>query len=164
MKKVFEELASLKHEIIDKLLPSSATKKSIKDIKEIISQQINDTPPVNLNDGGVIKDGIDKRLDELRNIKKVKKIEILKLQENYALETDVNNLKIKFNNIHGYFIEVTKKNADKLNNIEKFILVQNTINVSRYQTKELRNISLEIENSESESNALEIEMYKSYVK
>ena len=78
----------------------------------------------------------------------------------FALETEVNNLKIKFNNIHGYFIEVTKKNADKLNNIEKFILVQNTINVSRYQTKELRNISLEIENSESESNALEIEMYK----
>ena len=51
-----------------------------------------------------------------------------------------------------------------INNNEKFILVQNTINVSRYQTKELRNISLEIENSESESNALEIEMYKKLCK
>ena len=118
---------------------------------KIYFKKIIDTLPVNLNDGGVIKDGVDKRLDELRNIKD-KKVEILKLQESYALETEVNNLKIKFNNIHGYFIEVTK-NADKLNNNEKFILVQNTINVSRYQTKDLRNISLEIANSESESNA-----------
>ncbi len=158
--KIFVELASLKHEVIEKLIQSLAIRKCVKEIKETISKKINDIPPVNLNDGGVIKDGVDNRLDELRNIKKIKKIEILKLQETYALETEVNNLKIKFNNIHGYFIEVTKKNADKLNNNEKFILVQNTINVSRYQTKELRDISLEIENSDSESIALEMEMYK----
>ena len=154
----------LKNEIIEKLIPSSIIRKCINGIEDTISKKIIDTPPVNLNDGGVIKDGVDKRLDELRNIKKIKKVEILKLQESYALETEVNNLKIKFNNIHGYFIEVTKKNADKLNDNEKFILVQNTINVSRYQTKDLRNISLEIENSESESNALEIEMYKEICK
>ena len=162
--KIFDELMLLKNEIIEKLIPSSIIRKCIKGIEDTVSKKIIDTPPVNLNDGGVIKDGVDKRLDELRNIKKIKKVEILKLQESYALETEVNNLKIKFNNIHGYFIEVTKKNADKLNNNEKFILVQNTINVSRYQTKDLRNISLEIENSESESNALEIEMYKEICK
>ena len=162
--KIFDELMLLKNEIIEKLIPSSIIRKCIQGIEDTISKKIIDTPPVNLNDGGVIKDGVDKRLDELRNIKKIKKVEILKLQESYALETEVNNLKIKFNNIHGYFIEVTKKNADKLNNNEKFILVQNTINVSRYQTKDLRNISLEIENSESESNALEIEMYKEICK
>ena len=162
--KIFDELMLLKNEIIEKLIPSSIIRKCINGIEDTISKKIIDTPPVNLNDGGVIKDGVDKRLDELRNIKKIKKVEILKLQESYALETEVNNLKIKFNNIHGYFIEVTKKNADKLNNNEKFILVQNTINVSRYQTRDLRNISLEIENSESESNALEIEMYKEICK
>ena len=162
--KIFDELMLLKNEIIEKLIPSSIIRKCINGIEDTVSKKIIDTPPVNLNDGGVIKDGVDKRLDELRNIKKIKKVEILKLQESYALETEVNNLKIKFNNIHGYFIEVTKKNADKLNNNEKFILVQNTINVSRYQTKDLRNISLEIENSESESNALEIEMYKKICK
>ena len=162
--KIFDELMLLKNEIIEKLIPSSIIRKCINGIEDTISKKIIDTPPVNLNDGGVIKDGVDKRLDELRNIKKIKKVEILKLQESYALETEVNNLKIKFNNIHGYFIEVTKKNADKLNVNEKFILVQNTINVSRYQTKDLRNISLEIENSESESNALEIEMYKEICK
>ena len=162
--KIFDELMLLKNEIIEKLIPSSIIRKCINGVEDTISKKIIDTPPVNLNDGGVIKDGVDKRLDELRNIKKIKKVEILTLQESYALETEVNNLKIKFNNIHGYFIEVTKKNADKLNNNEKFILVQNTINVSRYQTKDLRNISLEIENSESESNALEIEMYKEICK
>ena len=162
--KIFDELMLLKNEIIEKLIPSSIIRKCINGIEDTVSKKIIDTPPVNLNDGGVIKDGVDKRLDELRNIKKIKKVEILKLQESYALETEVNNLKIKFNNIHGYFIEVTKKNADKLNNNEKFILVQNTINVSRYQTKDLRNISLEIENSESESNALEIEMYEEICK
>ena len=107
--KIFVELASLKHEVIEKLIPSLAIRKCVKEIKETISKKINDIPPVNLNDGGVIKDGVDNRLDELRNIKKIKKIEILKLQETYALKTEVNNLKIKFNNIHGYFIEVTKK-------------------------------------------------------
>ena len=62
-----------------------------------------------MNEGGVINDSVNTRLDELRNLKQIKKEEIINLQEKYGVATNINNLKIKFNNFHGYFIEVTKK-------------------------------------------------------
>ena len=67
------------------------------------------------------------------------------------------NLKIKFNNIHGYFIEVTNKNAKKVINNEnfKFNLIQNTVNNSRFQTEALRKVSDEILNAQEESIILE---------
>ena len=158
--KVFGELFPFRNQVVENLIPSKKQKERLLSIKKIIDNNILDAPPVSINEGGVIKDGVNRRLDELRNIKKIKKKELLKLQEKYAKLTNVSNLKIKFNNIHGYFIEVTKRNSENLNNNAEFIIVQNTINVSRYQTKALREISLEIENSESESIILEVSLYK----
>ena len=87
---------------------------------------------------------------------------ILDLQAKYILTTDVNNLKIKFNNFHGYFIETTNRHTDKIVQSTKvdFKLLQNTLNNSRFYTDELRKISNEIENAEFESVEVEKVIYK----
>ena len=83
------------------------------------------------------------------------------MQEEYGRLTEITNLKIKFNNIHGYFVEVTNKNAKKVINNEnfKFNLIQNTVNNSRFQTEELRKVSDEILNAQEESIILEKNLY-----
>ncbi len=159
--KIFEQLNKVKQKNLKELIVDKPTIKKIVEIKKIINDKIITTPPINISEGGVIKQFISKRLDELRNIKKIKKDEVLKLQEKYVLNTNINNLKIKFNNFHGYFIEVTKKNTSQIEKHQgsEFMLIQNTLNSSRYQTNELRKISSEIESSESESIELEQEIY-----
>ena len=159
-KKIFRELENLKEKNLHKLIPDKKVIDKATTIEKLIDKNIEDTPPINLNDGGVIKGSVDKRLDELRNIKQIKTEEIIKLQEKYSLETNVNNLKIKFNNFHGYFIEVTKKHTSNIDSCETvdFIMIQNTVNASRYQTEELRKISHEIESSVDESIELELKI------
>ena len=161
-KKIFRELENVKEKNLHKLIPDKKVIDKATTIEKLIDENIEDTPPINLNDGGVIKGSVDKRLDELRNIKQIKTEEIIKLQEKYSLETNVNNLKIKFNNFHGYFIEVTKKHTSNIDSCETvdFIMIQNTVNASRYQTEELRKISHEIESSVDESIELELKIYE----
>ena len=90
------------------------------------------------------------------------KNEILKMQLKYSSLTQVSNLKIKFNNIHGYFIEVTNKNSDKIIHSKevKFYLVQNTVNNSRFQTNELRKASDQILSAEEDAIILEKKLYR----
>ena len=121
-----------------------------------------EVPPVNINEGGIFKSGVDENLDVLRNIKHEKQKEILKMQASYCSLTNISNLKIKFNNIHGYFIEVTNKNSEILKTFKEkeFNLIQNTVNNSRFQTKELSEVSREIQNSQERSIELEKTLYK----
>ena len=91
----------------------------IKDL--YFKKYIEDSPPINLNEGGnVFRQYVSKDLDSLRNIKNEKQKEILAMQEKYCRLTNISNLKIKFNNIHGYFIEVTNKNAEKISYSNEF--------------------------------------------
>ncbi len=159
---IFLRLNNLKEKNLKELIPDKKILSKAYKTKKIIDDVIAETPPVNLNEGGVINDSVNTRLDELRNLKQIKKEEIINLQEKYGVATNINNLKIKFNNFHGYFIEVTKKNISNIDSCKTidFLLIQNTINSSRYQTSELRKISQEIESSEDESLKLEQEIYE----
>mgnify|MGYP001300975167 CR=1 FL=1 len=104
---------------------------------------------------------MNERLDYLRNIRSDKQKEILDMQEEYIKATKISNLKIKFNNIHGYFVEVTNKNSNKIVNLQesKFSLIQNTINNSRFQTEELKRASNEIQNAQENAINLEKNLY-----
>ena len=106
---IFLRLNNLKEKNLKELIPDKKILSKAYKTKKIIDDVIAETPPVNLNEGGVINDSVNTRLDELRNLKQIKKEEIINLQEKYGVATNINNLKIKFNNFHGYFIEVTKK-------------------------------------------------------
>ena len=162
---IFAEIEKSKNQKLLKLIPHNDLLKNVMNIKNLIEKKINETPPINLSEGGVIKINVSKKLDDLRNIKKKGKNQILALQEKYIFETKVNNLKIKFNNIHGYFIEVSNKNSPKLHESQRitFNPIQNTLNSSRFQTDELKSISLEIENSELESIKLESIIYSEII-
>ena len=159
---IFLRLNNLKEKNLKELIPDKKILSKAYKTKKIIDDVITENPPLNLNEGGVINDLVNKRLDELRNLKQIKKEEIINLQEKYGVATNINNLKIKFNNFHGYFIEVTKKNISNIDSCKTidFLLIQNTINSSRYQTSELRKISQEIESSEDESLKLEQEIFE----
>ena len=73
-------------------------------LENLIEKTINPNTPNIITNGDVINAGVEPELDRLRDIKNIKKEEIVKLQLDYIKETEVGNLKIKFNNIHGYFI------------------------------------------------------------
>jgi DNA mismatch repair protein MutS len=155
--KIFLGIRECNESIIKNLLPDKNFQENAKTLKFLINKNIKAPPPINLNDGDVIKEGVNVKLDYLRNIKNDKQNEILQMQARYSKLTSVLNLKIKFNNIHGYFIEVTNKNSNKIINFPglKFNLIQNTINNARFQTEELRDASNEIQNAQMNSIDLE---------
>ena len=159
---IFKEIKKLSNKSLNHLLPKKIVYTLLERILNLIDSHIITPPPISLNDGGVIKDKISQRLDDLRNIKQTHKKMILDLQAKYILTTGVNNLKIKFNNFHGYFIETTNRHTEKIVQSSKvdFKLLQNTLNNSRFYTDELRKISNEIENAEFESIEVEKGVYK----
>ena len=141
--KIFDELKKVNTKNLKDLILKEDVLQKINIVKNLIKEKIVESPPINLNEGGVINKNVNERLDELRDIRQNKQIEIIKLQEKYSKESEINNLKIKFNNIHGYFIEITKKNIEKFESGKgsDISMVQNTLNASRYQTEELRKIT-----------------------
>ncbi len=159
--KIFEEIKAINDKNLNDLLPNKVFFEKALKIKKVILESICEAPPINLNDGGVFREGVSKDLDSLRNIKEAKQKEILIMQEKYSKQTNISNLKIKFNNIHGYFIEITNKNVEKITNLIelKFTLIQNTVNNARFQTDELVKSSNEIQNAEEEAILLEKKLY-----
>ncbi|MAI76321.1 MAG: DNA mismatch repair protein MutS [Rickettsiales bacterium] len=158
---IFSEIKKLSKEVIEQLLPVNNVFKRAEKLKNHIIKNIVESPPISLNEGGIIKSQVSKQLDYLRNIKNEKQKEILNMQLKYSKACGINNLKIKYNNIHGYFIEVTNKNSNKVINSKdiKFYLIQNTVNNSRFQTDELKKTSNEILSSQEEAILLEKKIY-----
>ena len=147
------------------LRPGNLELRRIKFLGQLITKTMISEPPTNTNNGGVIKDGFDKNLDDLRNSKSISHSEIIKLQQKYIQSTGINTLKIKFNNFHGYFVEVTKKNSNIIQEHEAitFNLVQSTINVCRYQTIELKHLTDKIYKSDFESLELEKNIFNNLI-
>ena len=162
--KIFLEIQKINLKEMGDLLADELSRKKSKILSNQIENNINENPPININDGDIFKKGVDKRLDFLRELRTHKQKEILGMQKRYSDLTSIPNLKIKFNNIHGYFIEVTNKNADKIIacNEFKFNIIQNTVNNSRFQTDELRLASNEILNAQERSVAMEKELYTKF--
>ena len=84
------------------------------DLVELITRAILDEPPLGLKEGGLIRDGFDTALDELRNASRGGKDWIAKLQQDEIERTGINSLKVRFNSVFGYYIEVTRSNLDKV--------------------------------------------------
>tara|TARA_X000000950_G_scaffold271738_1_gene353366 strand:- start:71197 stop:73875 length:2679 start_codon:yes stop_codon:yes gene_type:complete len=159
--KIFKRIKEENNKILNKLLISENLEQNFSKLKQNIKILLKENPPINLNEGGVINDGVSKKLDYLRNIRLEFQKKIVSFQIKYSDQIGLKNLKIKYNNFHGYFIETSNKNSYKLNQSEEidFLLIQNTVNNSRYQTQELKNLSFEIEKAESDSVKLEKELY-----
>jgi len=128
------------------------------DLVELISRAIVDDPPLAVKEGGMIRDGFDAALDELRDATRGGKDWIAKLQQQEIERTGIASLKVRFNSVFGYYIEVTKSNLDKVP--PHYIRKQTVANGERYITPELKEMEGKILGAEERSVKLEYELFQ----
>lgn len=128
------------------------------EIVKLLENAIVENPPALLKDGGYIKKGFNQELDELRDAKEIGKRECDKLEELEKAQTGIKNLKIGFNSVFGYYIEVSKGQTDLVP--LRYIRKQTIANSERYTTEDLQKIEDKILNSEENAKKLEEKLYK----
>jgi len=125
----------------------------LADVCERIDRSIVTEPPLSLSDGGVIRSGVDAELDELRDLSRNSKQYIAQIEERERQRTGINSLKIKFNSIFGYYLEVTKPNLHLVP--ADFERKQTLVNAERFTTPELKQYESKV--LEAEEKIVEIE-------
>ena len=131
------------------------------DIRDRIANEIVSEPPLLLNKGGVVADGVNEQLDELRAIAYHGKDYLMQLQQRESERTGIPSLKISFNNVFGYYIEV--RNTYKENVPAEWIRKQTLVNAERYITQELKEYEEKILGAEEKILALESQIFNSLV-
>lgn len=127
------------------------------ELTEMLTKAITDEPPSHLRDGGVIRDGWSPALDELRNASRGGKDWIARLQEDERKRTGIDSLKIKFNNVFGYFIEITTSQLAKVP--IDYTRKQTMSNAERYITPALKEMENKVLGAEERSKQLENELF-----
>ena len=130
-------------------------------IRDRIAREINNDPPLLLNKGGVIKDGVNADLDELRRISYSGKDYLLQIQQRESEETGIPSLKVAYNNVFGYYIEVRNVHKDKVP--KEWIRKQTLVNAERYITQELKEYEEKILGAEDKILVLETQLYTNLV-
>ena len=125
---------------------------------KIIDDSINEDAPFSVREGGIIKSGYSEELDEIRNIMNSGKDFLLDIEQREREATGIRNMKIKFNKVFGYFIEITKANLDMVP--EHYIRKQTLSNSERYITPELKKYEDTIINSKAKIEDLEYHLFK----
>jgi DNA mismatch repair protein MutS len=153
-----EDLSSLFHpsitnnqsSIINHLHP-------LPQLTEILEAALSDEPPANVKDGNIIRDGHSPELDELRSAARGGKDWIARLQEDERKRTGIDSLKIKFNNVFGYFIEITTSQLAKVP--ADYTRKQTMSNAERYITPALKEMENKVLGAEERSKQLEYELF-----
>ncbi len=157
--KIASELAEIEP-LPEEFSDAQAALSSIPEqLVSLLESSIADELPLLARDGGFIRPGFDQKLDELRQLRDESRRIIANMQIQYSERTGVKSLKIKHNNVLGYFIEVTALNAEELTNDEgkaTFIHRQTLANAMRFTTTELAEMESKIANAAGE--ALQIEL------
>ncbi|WP_208439158.1 DNA mismatch repair protein MutS [Bartonella quintana] len=169
----FEIIHGLNQLLNNELLPQE-----ISDVQQVFShlptalhfrleQALSDDLPLLKRDGGFIRPNYHKELDEMRALRDESRLIIAELQAQYAKETDIKTLKIKHNNILGYFIEITNLQATALTNTPqakaRFIHRQTLANVMRFTTTELVELEGRIAHAATHAMTLELEIFDTLV-
>ncbi len=128
---------------------------------EKISNELKQDPPLMINQGGLIKDGINEELDELRKIAYSGKDYLLQIQQREVERTGISSLKISYNKVFGYFLEVTNTHKDKVPN--DWIRKQTLSNAERYITEELKIYEEKILGAEDRINVIEQKLFMNLV-
>ncbi|WP_407965573.1 DNA mismatch repair protein MutS [Bartonella sp. C271] len=163
---------------INQLLNNALLPQEIHDVREVflhlpttlhfhLEQALIDDLPLFKRDGGFIRPNYHKKLDEMRSLRDESRCVIAELQAQYAQETDIKTLKIKHNNILGYFIEVTSLQASALTNTPqakaRFIHRQTMANAMRFTTTELAELESRIAHAANHALTLELEIFDELV-
>jgi DNA mismatch repair protein MutS len=129
----------------------------LEDLYNLIDVSICDDPPNDFKNGGIIKEGYNKHIDELRTVRRESRSILLSLEKEEREKTGINNLRIKYSKIFGYVIEVSKSNIHKVP--ENYVRRQTLSNVERYSCKQLKDIENKILEAEEKLNKIEYEIF-----
>ncbi len=153
-----EDLSSLPASTIHKPLSTiTSGLHDFTDLTSLLSAALVDEPPGHLRDGGIIRDGWSAELDDLRNASRGGKDWIARLQEDERKRTGIDSLKIKFNNVFGYFIEITTTHLAKVP--DDYTRKQTMSNAERYITPALKEMENKVLGAEERSKQLEAELF-----
>lgn len=129
----------------------------LKDLAETITSALVDEPPLSTKEGGMIRDGYNNELDEHKKISRDAKTIIAQMQQKEIEATGIQSLKIRFNQIFGYYIEVTKANIAKVPH--NYIRKQTTVNGERFITSELKELEEKILTAETCGQEIEYRLF-----
>ena len=142
-------------DLIDPLTPPEG-------LPDLLARALKDDPPLLTRDGGFIAEGYDAELDKQRTLQRDSRQYIAEMQARYATDTGVDRLKIKHNNVLGYFIEVTAQHGDKLRDPahnELFIHRQTLANAVRFTTTELADLEQQVSHAGDRALAIELGIF-----
>ena len=169
------DLIQLKNSIgelptISKILEEINYGKSVEtldDLYNVLSSSIKEDAPLTIKEGGIIKDNYDSSLDELRKLSSGSKDFIISLEEEERKRTGIKNLKVGFNKVFGYYIEISKGNIKDIKEEYGYIRKQTLVNGERFITPLLKEKEEIILNADDKINSLEYEIFtkiREYVK
>jgi len=130
---------------------------TLDDICSLIEQAIEDDPPISLREGGMIRTGFHPEIDRLRNAKTEGKSWLAKIEEEEREKTGIKNLRIKYNKVFGYYLEVTNSYKDLVP--DYYTRKQTLTNAERYITPELKELEETILGAEDRLTALEYDLF-----
>jgi DNA mismatch repair protein MutS len=126
---------------------------ALEDLHDLIVNTIAEEPPVSLSDGGVIRAGVNPELDELRELSRSGRQALAAIEERERERTGITSLKVRFNNVFGYYIEVTKANTKAVP--ADYERKQTLVNAERFTTPELKDYETKILTAQERSGEIE---------
>jgi DNA mismatch repair protein MutS len=155
---MFQENGSSASAEISLILELERELAELPDLVELIGRAIVDEPPLTVKEGGLMRDGFDSALDELRTAMRGGKDWIAKLQQDEMTNTGIQSLKVRFNSVFGYYIEITRANLEKVP--AHYVRKQTIANGERFITPELKEMEGKILGAEERSVKLEYELFQ----
>ncbi len=159
LKTITDVKRELRHVQVKTVQDINANLKELNEIVELIDKSINEDLSIHSENKGVIKPGYNSELDELRNILNSGEAWIENYQRKERERTKVNSLKVSFNKVFGYYIEVSKANLDRINDSLGYIRKQTLVNAERYITQELKEYEEKILSASEKINVLEAQVF-----
>lgn len=129
----------------------------VQELVDDVRASLEDEPSVSVRDGGVIRTGVSGELDQLRELARNSKAVLLRIEEQERARTGISSLKVRYNGVFGYYIEISKSNLSRVP--DDYIRKQTLVNAERFITPELKEIEEKILGAEEHSIAIEAELY-----
>ncbi len=152
--KIREVLRGFETALLEKI---SAGLDDLQDVGEVIEQSIREDAPLTLKEGGIIKEGYSRELDELRQVIREGKTWIARLEKEEKDRTGIASLKVRFNQVFGYYIEITKTYLDRVP--ADYLRKQTLTNAERFITPRLKEFESRVLGAEEKINRLEYELF-----
>ena len=140
------------------LLDIQARLDPIPEVRDRVLSAIAEEPPANLSDGGTIRSGFDASLDELRDISQNSRTYLVQIEQRERTRTGITSLKVRFNNVFGYYIEISKSNQHLAP--ADYQRKQTLVNAERFTTPELKELEVKILEAEERSLAIERDIFE----